>query len=184
MMRLFRAEHPQMSVQVRIGNAREVLRWLGEAQIDVAVASDPPGDAAFSYHPLATDGLTCAMPRDHHMADLESVPVAILARETLLIREPTSKTRSITERALADADVRPLAVIEVQNREAIREAVALGVGVSVFFTSECPPDPRLAYRPLNAGPREYEMRTYLVYQSERKRSALLRALRAIASQMS
>src|ERR1700754_3279337 len=56
MMRLFRAEHPQMSVQVRIGNAREVLRWLGEAQIDVAVASDPPGDAAFSYHPLATDG--------------------------------------------------------------------------------------------------------------------------------
>ncbi len=162
-----------------MGNAHEVMRWLSEAQIDAALASDPPGDAAFSYDPLYTDRLRCALPLGHPLTRLDAVPIAALAGEVMLMRESTSKTRSFTQRALADAGVVPAAILEFQGRETIREAIALGLGVSVFFTSECPPDRRIDYRPLATGDRTYEVHGFLLSQVERRRSALMRALTAV-----
>jgi aminoethylphosphonate catabolism LysR family transcriptional regulator len=180
---LFRRHHPQADIQVRMGNAREVMKWLGEAQIDAALASDPPGDASFSYEPLASEGLACALPSDHALAQLESIPIAAFARETLLLREPTSKTRAFAERVLADAGVEPKAILEMQSRETIRECIALGLGLSIFFRSECPPDSRIAYRPIESAGRDYQLRSYLVCQTERRRGALMRALQGIAAEM-
>lgn len=182
-VQLFRQRHPHADVQVRMGNANDVMRWLREAQIDAAVAADPPGDAHFSYEPLASDGLSCALPHGHVLSALRSVPIQAIAGETLLLREPASKTRTFTERALADADVQPRDTIELQARETIREGVALGLGISVFFTSECPPDPRIAYRPLDTGDHAYQLQSYLICQSERRRSAFMRALQSIAAEM-
>ncbi|GAA0324120.1 LysR family transcriptional regulator [Sphingomonas oligophenolica] len=182
-VQLFRRDNPQTVVQVRMGNAREVMRWLNDAQIDAALASDPPGDGTLGYEPLASDTLSCALPHDHALTALDTVPIAAFARETLLLREPNSKTRAFTERALADADIEPCALIELQSRETIREGIALGLGISVFFTSECPPDTRIAYRPLDTGDRQYQLSNYLVYQKERRRSALMRALQSIAAEL-
>ncbi len=181
MVDMFRRRHPQTDVHVRIGNARDVMRWLGEAQIDAAQASDPPGDATFCYEPLFTSGLSCALPVGHRLCAMETVPVEELAKETMILREPGSKTRAFTERALTDAGVEPASVIELQSRETIREGIALGLGVSAFFTSECPPDVRIAYRRLDTAGREYFLRGYLVCQGERRRSPLMRALQAIAA---
>ena len=180
---LFRRHHPQAEIQVRIGNAGDVMKWLGEAQVDAALASDPPGDASFSYEPLASEGLACALPCDHALARFEGVPVAAFARETLLLREPTSKTRAFAERVLADAGVQPRAILEMPSRETIRECIALGLGISIVFTSECPPDTRIVYRPIDSGAREYRLRSYLVCQSDRRKGALMRALQAIAVEM-
>ncbi|PXA84182.1 LysR family transcriptional regulator [Nostoc sp. 3335mG] len=176
---LFRLRHPQASIAVRMGNAREVMQWLSAAQIDAALASDPPGDAAFSYDPLFTDSLTCGLPVGHRLLAHQAIPVAALADEVMLAREPTSKTRAFTERALMDAGVTPAAALELQGRETIREAIALGLGIGVFFSSECPPDPRIVYRPLDTGQRDYPLRGFLLCQSERKRSGLMRALKSV-----
>ncbi len=177
---LFRRNHPQIGVQVRMGNAHDVMHWLGEAQIDAALVSDPPGDATFSYDPVYTDRLTCALPLGHALGRRDTIAIEALATEVLLLRETTSKTRAFTERALADADVQPAATLEFQGRETIREAIALGLGISVFFSSECPPDRRIEYRPLDTA-RAYELRGFLLCQSERRRSTLMRALRAIVA---
>jgi aminoethylphosphonate catabolism LysR family transcriptional regulator len=182
-VKLFRHHHPQTEIQVRMGNAHDVMRWIGEAQIDAALASDPPGDGTFSYEPLATDVLLCALPRDHDLAASDAVPIHAFAGETLILREPASKTRALTERAMADAGVTPRSVVEFQGRETIREGIALGIGISVFFSSECPPDERIVYRSLDTGNRDYHLRSYLICQSERRRSALMRALRSVAVEM-
>lgn len=179
----FRALNPGAQVQVRMGNAREAMRWLSAAEIDVAIASDPPADGQFTYDPLYTDHLSVAMPADHALATLETTPIERLADETLLIREPSSKTRAFTEQALGAACVEVRETLELQSRETIREAVALGLGVGVFFSSECPPDPRIAYRPLTGLVREQPLRGYLVCQQDRRRSAIVRALRAIAAEL-
>ncbi len=174
---LFHQRHPQIGVQVRTGNARDVMRWVGEATVDAALASDPPADAAFSYDLLFTDGLTCALPLVHRLTAHDTITIEQLAGEVLLLREAASRTRAFTERALAEAGVVPKAVIELQGRETIREAIALGLGVSVFFSSECPPDPRIVYRPV-AG-RSDELRGFLLCQVERRRSSLMQALQAV-----
>ncbi len=179
----FRARNPGAQVQVRMGNARETMRWLSAAEIDVAVASDPPADGQFTYDPLYTDHLRVALPLDHPLTALAAIPIERLAAETLLIREPTSKTRAFTEQALDAAQVEVRETLELQSRETIREAVCLGLGVSVFFSSECPPDPRIAYRPLSGLVREQPLRGYLVCQHDRRRSALIRAIRAVAAEL-
>ncbi len=180
---MLRRHHPQVDVQVRMGNARDVMRWLGDAQIDAALASDPPGDSAFSYEPLVSDNLSCALPLGHSLAALDTVPIGAFVNETLLMREASSKTRTFTERALADAGITPRGVIELHSRETIREGIALGLGIGVFFNTECPPDSRIIYRPLDTAGRDYNLRSYLVFQSERRRGALIRALRSIATEI-
>lgn len=180
MVARFRRQYPGTAVQVRMGNARDVIRWLAEAQIDVAIASDPPGDGQFTYDPLYSDSLWVALPRGHPLTAAETVPVDALAGEVLLFREPTSKTRIITEQVLTACAVEPGDILELHSRETIREGVALGLGVSAFFSSECPPDPRIVYRPLDADGRGNRLIGYLVCLSERRRGALIRALRTIA----
>ncbi len=134
-----------------MGNAQEVMQWLGEAQIDAALASDPPARCDVQ--------LRSAL---HRRPDLRAAqrPCAVgavddpdrgVGDEVLLSREASSKTRAFTERALADAAIAAAATLEFQGRETIREAIALGLGVSIFFASECPPDRRIDYRPLETG---------------------------------
>ena len=175
--------HPGAAIEVRTGNAGEVMRWLSEAKIDAALASDPPGDTAFSYDPVFTDRLICAVPAGHPLTQHAAIPVDALASEVVLLREPTSKTRAFTERVLGDAAVTPSAILEFQGRETIREAIALGLGVSLFFSSECPPDRRIDYRPLDTGDHAYELRGFLLCQSERRRTTLMRALTATVAAM-
>ena len=179
-----RKRRPRTDVKVRMGNGREVIRWLADAQVDAAIASDPPGDGMFTYDPLYSDHLCCALPADHALASACRVPVAALAHEVMLQRETTSKTRAFTEQALDTAGVQPAAVLELQSREIIREGVALGLGVSVFFSSECPPDPRIVYRPLDTPGREFRLLGYLVCLKSRRRSSMMRALREIAAELS
>lgn len=183
LVQLFRLRHPETGVQVRMGNAREVMRWLDEAQIDAALASDPPADALFSYEALYTDGLVCALPIGHRLAVRKTIPVDLLGGEILLLREATSKTRAFTERALEEAGIAPVATLEFQGRETIREAIALGIGISIFFSSECPPDARIAYRPLDTGDEAYQLRGFLLFKRERRRSTLMRALSLIVEDM-
>ncbi|WP_176592551.1 LysR substrate-binding domain-containing protein [Sphingobium sp. EM0848] len=178
----FRQQHPNVTVQVRMGNAREVMRLLADGQIDAAVASDPPADAGFSYDPIFIDSLRCAMPVDHMLAGRASVPMGALCDQVLLMREPTSKTRAFTERALAAAGIAPT-TLELGNRETIREGIALGLGIGLFFSAECPPDTRLTYRTLDLPAGDFKLGCYLVCQRERSRTALIRALRAIAHRM-
>ena len=179
----FRQHNPRASVLLRMGNARDVMQLLSQAQVDAAVVSDPPGDPAFHYDPLYTDVLWCALPVNHRLTAHAVISIAELSREILLNREPTSRTRAFTERAMAAANVEPLKALELQSREAIREGVALGLGVGVFFSAECPPDRRIVYRPLDLEEPTYRLQGYLICLREQRRSAMIRSLRALAAEI-
>jgi DNA-binding transcriptional LysR family regulator len=171
---------PEMATEVRIDNARETLRRLRDANVDVAIVSDPPMDGQFFYEPLFADYLKVAVPADHLFAKASIFPLEALACERLLLREPASKTRGATEMLLASADVTPGRVIELHSREAIREGVALGMGVSLFFSAECPPDTRLAFLRPDPQPNRAQLTGYVVGRVERRRTAMMRAVLAAA----
>jgi len=180
-----REHHPELSIQVRIGNARETLKWLDDAKVDAAIVSDPPGDNQYAYMPLFADWFMVAMSAGHPRAADASVPLSALAQASLLMREPTSRTRMATEHLLAQAQIAPRDVIELHTRETIREGVALGLGVSLFLSSECPPDPRISYvpleRPATAG--RQGMAGFVVCLAERKRTHLMRSLKTITEEL-
>ena len=168
-----RSRIPSTVIRVRIGNGVETFSWLREGQIDVAIVSDPPGDNAFAYEPLVTDRLVVAVPRDDPRADLPVFPVAALADATLLVREPASRTRTAMEALLLAADVTPMETMELHTRETIREGVAIGLGLSLFFSLECPPDDRIRFLPLDVDITLSRLTEYVVCLNERRRTPLL-----------
>lgn len=180
-----RAHHPDLTLQVRIGNGREVLKWLDEAQVDAAIVSDPPGDNHYVYQPLFADRFMVAMPANHPRANDPLFPLQALANERLLVREPTSRTRVATERLLSAADIAPIEVMQLHTRETIREGVALGLGVSLFVSSECPPDSRIRYALLEApgAPAANGLAEFVVCLAERRRTWLMRSVLAIAEDL-
>lgn len=170
------SSHPEARMEVRIDNGRETLRRLQDAVVDVAIVSDPAMDGQFFYEPLFADFLSVAVPASHPLADAPIFPLEALAHERLLIREAASKTRTAMETLLAAASVTPKQVLELHSREAIREAIALELGVSLFFSTECPPDRRLAFlRPDQQGERA-QLTGYIVCRIERRRTAIMRSV--------
>jgi aminoethylphosphonate catabolism LysR family transcriptional regulator len=169
-----RQKHPAMGIQVRIGNARETIRALDDAQIDAGIVSDPPGDNNFAYEPLYVDRLMVALPVQHPCARDKMFRLEQLANERLLLREPNSRTRAATERLLSQAGAMPTDVIELHTRETIREGVAIGLGVSLFISLECPPDSRIVYLPL--AEQAHHLTGYIVCLAERRRTRLLRSV--------
>jgi len=168
-----RSRNPSTMIRVRIGNGVETFSWLREGQIDVAIVSDPPGDNAFAYEPLVTDRLVVAVPKNDPLAKFSVFPVAALAQTTLLVREPTSRTRTAMEALLLAADVTPAEVMELHTRETIREGVAIGLGLSLFFSLECPPDDRIRFLPLDVDVTLSRLTEYVVCLNEKRRTPLM-----------
>ena len=165
---------PLLGVEVHIDNSHDTLAHLLEARADVAIISDPKIDPRFAYKPLFIDYLKLVVPAGHPLAGHALFPLSALADECLLLREPSSKTRGATDTLLRAHDIRPARQVELHSREAIREAVALGLGVSLFFSSECPPDARLVALNPDCQPDSALLTGYIVCCVERRRSVFMR----------
>ena len=173
------AAEPRLEVIVQIDNSQATLGRLLEARADVAIISDPQIDPRFAYKPLFVDYLKVLVPAGHRLAKAPVYPLSALAEDCLLIREISSKTRAATQSLLSAHDLTPARTIEVQSREAIREAVALGMGVSLFFSAECPFDARLAVLEPEFQPDAALLTGYVVCCTEQRRTPLMRqALKA------
>lgn len=176
------ARRPGAKVQVRIGNACEVVAWLKAGQVDAIIACDPPIDESLAYQAIYRDRLVLGLPRGHAFADSPTAPLGLMQGETLLLREAPSRTRQTTLHLLSRAGIEPVETIELHTRETIREGIAIGVGVSMFYSAECPPDPRIVYLPLCC---EVPIQTgYVMCLADQRRSPLARGAFDTAASLS
>ena len=174
----FDRRHPQVEIRLSIGNAGAVLEDLSEARLDVALLSNPPVDPRFHIVPLYRDPVRLMLPAGHPLAVADAVPVAALAGQRLVMRETGSMTRRTVERGLAEAEIVPAAVFEVTGREAVQEAVALGLGLGFISAGEIRPDPRIAVRPL--ADCAWHTDEYVLCQRDRRRFPAIRAFIELA----
>jgi len=128
----FLKQHPGVTVKLSANNREVVLKQLADNEVDFAIMGTPPQrmDAvaeAFARHPhvvIAAPG--------HPLAKKRRIPLARLAEETFLIREPGSGTRGLLERLFAEHRL-PLNVsMEMASNETIKQAVQAGMGVSLL----------------------------------------------------
>ncbi len=82
----FREQHPAVDLQIIEGRARDTIREVRDAQLDVAfVVGLPPAGYCHSK-PLWTEVLLVALPERHPLAGAESVMWSELASENFLTR--------------------------------------------------------------------------------------------------
>lgn len=136
-----RARHAGLTFSMTIGNSTSVLQELLDYRADVAISARNTSDPRVFSVPLRRDRLVLFVPKQHAFGGRSSLPIASVAGIDLVVREQGSITREVFEAALASAGVRSGVLIEVQGREAVREAVAAGFGAGIVFESEFQADP-------------------------------------------
>ncbi len=171
-----RERHEGLTFSLSIGNSSDVIGRVLDHHADVAVTARRSSDPRLHSRLLSEDHLILFVRRDHALAGAQVVPIGILATQDLVIRERGSITREVFEERLAEAGVRPRALLEVESREAVREAVLAGFGVGVSFAAELPAQPDLARLMLTDA--EMAVAEYVVCLEERRRLPLVRAFLA------
>jgi aminoethylphosphonate catabolism LysR family transcriptional regulator len=139
----FNRRHPGIRLALSFGNSERVLKDLFERRTDVAVLPNVAADPRLEALPLRRDRLVVFVERGHPWWRRRSIRLGELAEQRLILREPGSTTRAIIEEAMTRAGIAPAEVFEIGSREAVREAVAAGLGVGVVFESEFGRDDRL-----------------------------------------
>lgn len=181
-MAAFTKALPRSRFKVTIANAIQTNELLLQAQIDLGIICEPPIQNEYTYVPLYTDRLVAIVPAGWSGVP-DRLPLERLAAETLLVREPTSRTLAAVNRLLAEVGISPGCVMEFHTREMIREAVAHGLGMSLMFERECPPDSRIRAIPLETGSSAIYVNGYLAARSERKRMPIFRLAFDLAAEM-
>jgi DNA-binding transcriptional LysR family regulator len=161
----FRATYPGVALSLRIGDTREIERWVAAGDVELAAIGEAPILPGLAAERWVKDELVAIVARRHPLARRRSVSAAALVREPLILREEGSSTRGVTERYLAALGASRHPAMELGSTEAIREAVAAGLGVAVVSRHAIRPrDPRLVALPLT--PKRW-VRDLLVIRRER-----------------
>ena len=173
----FRRQYPAVKISIEIGNSQQVLDALVDFRCDVAVSSPRDDDPRFVRHTIANDPLVLVVHRSHRLAARESVTLAALAGETLLLREPGSRTRALMEHVLKHVGIGlPANAIELGSREAIREAVRHDMGCTLMPRGEVGAHPEL--RAVAFADDLPPMHEYLYYLDARADTRLITAFMA------
>jgi aminoethylphosphonate catabolism LysR family transcriptional regulator len=171
-------QHSGLAFTLKIGNSAAVLEQVTEHGADVAVMAKMTSDPRIYSTKLREDRLVLFVPQDHAWAKRRRIRLAELAGRDIVVRERGSITREVFEVRLAQAGIVSGSVIEVQTREAVREAVAAGFGVGVVFDSEFGSDAR--FHAVDVSDTDFTVGEYVVCLQERRRLALVRAFLDVA----
>ena len=121
-------------MHLTIQNTLTILNLLLEYQLDVALVEGPVADERVQCEPWRPDELVVIAAPDHPLVRTASsgrLPVSLLGDQLFLIREPGSGTREVGEAALVQRGIQLRRTVELGSTEAIKQAVAAGLGLAV-----------------------------------------------------
>src|SRR5829696_3014391 len=115
--------HGGLTFSLSMGNSSEVVSQVLDYAADIGVTAKQTSDPRIHRIHLRDDRLVVFVPLAHPWSRRRTVRMRDLAGQDLVTRERGSITREVFETRLAEAGIRPGALVEVQSREAVREAV-------------------------------------------------------------
>lgn len=139
----FRERFPKIAIRLVSGNSAELLARLESFAVDIAVTAERPTSDAILSKRLRQDRLVAVGSQSAAVAKGRRLSFARLAQLPLILREEGSMTRKLLLEEMQRRGLRPASTIEIESREAAREAAAQGLGLAVMSQGELVPDRRL-----------------------------------------
>lgn len=137
----FCARYPEIDIVLEVVNRDRLLERLAANQDDIYVMGVPPDGLDIEREPLMDNPLVILAPAAHPLAGRNGIPFSDLAQERFLVRERGSGTRMTMERIFQERDT-PLRIrMELGSNEAIKQAVAGGLGLAMLSRSTLNLDP-------------------------------------------
>jgi len=129
----FKHQFPGIDVSLKVTNRERVLERLAINEDDLYIMGHQPAEGLeIEAIPIAPNPLVVMAPHDHPLAREREISLERLAHENFIGREPGSGIREATRRLFEAAEIQPNVIMELSSNEAIKHAVASGLGVSVL----------------------------------------------------
>ena len=133
---IFHNAHPNVDLHIVSANTREIADLMIGHEVDIALVEGPIKDENLIAEPWRTDVMEMIVCPLHPFATAETpIDPHAIAKETLIVREPGSGSREVVMKALAVHGIEPGRTLEIGSTEAIKQAVAAGLGVSIVSTA-------------------------------------------------
>jgi LysR family transcriptional regulator, low CO2-responsive transcriptional regulator len=174
LIRRFRERYPKIGLRLVAGNSAQLLGKLDRFEIDFAVIAGTPPQQDYHARLLRDDAISAFAGASHPFAKRQEIAFAEFVQQPVVLREEGSVTRTLL---LDEAARRGLSlgnILEIESREAAREAVASGMGVGIVSTAEIVPDARLHSLPFSDW--EARMSEWLVCLATRADLHVMRAV--------
>jgi LysR family transcriptional regulator, low CO2-responsive transcriptional regulator len=143
LIRRFRERYPKIAVRLVAGKSAQLLGKLDRFEIDFAVLAGTPPAQAYHARLLRDDAIAAFAAATHPFAKRTEISFTEFLQQPVILREEGSVTRTLLLEEIARRSLPLTNVMEIESREAAREAVAGGLGIGIISTAETVPDARL-----------------------------------------
>jgi LysR family transcriptional regulator, low CO2-responsive transcriptional regulator len=128
----FLKRFPGIEVALEVANRNSVVERLVANDDDLYIMGVPPQGLDVETHPFLDNPLVVLARSDHLLAREKRIAFSRLLNEPLVLRERGSGTRTVVERYFADHGYDLRARMELGSNEAIKQAVAGGLGITIM----------------------------------------------------
>lgn len=136
----FCAEHPNIEIALEVLNRDGVVARLRENRDDLYIMSTPPENLDLECHAFLPNPLVLIAPERHRLVG-RCLELSDLAAERFILRERGSGTRLACDAHFARHAFIPAVRLELGSNEAIKHAVAGGLGIAVISRHALPVRP-------------------------------------------
>ena len=124
--------YPGIDISLQVTNHEGILERMTSNQDDLYIMSQVPEHLDIYYEAFLENPLLVIAPVNHPLAKEKNIPISRLANEPFIMREPGSGTRRAVQELFDKNDVQVKVKLELGSNEAIKQAIAGGLGISVL----------------------------------------------------
>jgi LysR family transcriptional regulator, low CO2-responsive transcriptional regulator len=132
MLGTFSSDHQGIDISLQVNNHEQLQKRMLENLDDLYILSHLPSEIELNNYPFLENPLVVIAHKDHPLVASKNIPISALNNESFIMRESGSGTRMAVQDLFVQHDVNVHVRLELGSNEAIKQAVAGGLGLSVL----------------------------------------------------
>jgi DNA-binding transcriptional LysR family regulator len=131
-MQRFMSLHPQARVRLEYLHPHKVVEAVLSDEADLGILSYPPSNRSLSVLPWRSEIMVFVCHPTHRLARRKLITPPDLHGENFVAFDADLRIRKAIDRCLRQHEARVNVVMEFDNIETIKQAIAIGAGVSIL----------------------------------------------------
>jgi LysR family transcriptional regulator, low CO2-responsive transcriptional regulator len=167
--------YPGIDISLQVTNHSGIVDRLKDNLDDLYIMSQLPEHLDIGFQPFLENPLVVLAPINHRLAKEKNISLQQLSQEPFILREPGSGTRTAVQKLFDEQGIKLKVKLELGSNEAIKQAIAGGLGLSVLSRHTIIPES--ANSDLTVLDVEYfpiERNWYMVYPAGKQMSVVAR----------
>ena len=124
--------YPGIDIALQVTNHEGITERMASNLDDLYIMSQVPEHLDVTFQAFLENPLVVLAPANHPLVNEKKIPIQRLASEPFIMREPGSGTRRSVQKLFDEQGVAVKVKLELGSNEAIKQAIAGGLGISVL----------------------------------------------------